>query len=53
MWIFLGASLEYILYPMIEEWRQRRLDAKRLELMRRHVALGHRWVPARGRWADE
>jgi hypothetical protein len=26
MWIFVGASLIYILYPMIEEWRQRRLD---------------------------
>jgi hypothetical protein len=26
MWIFVGASLIYILYPMIEEWRPRRLD---------------------------
>jgi hypothetical protein len=42
-----------ILYPMIEEWRQRRLDVKRLESMGRHAALGHRWDAARGRWTDE
>jgi hypothetical protein len=53
MWIFVGASLVYILYPIIEEWRQRRLDEKRLASMRRHAALGHHWDPARGRWADD
>jgi hypothetical protein len=39
MWIFVGASLIYILYPIMEEWRPRRLDVKRLESMRRHAAI--------------
>ncbi|MDB5608497.1 MAG: hypothetical protein JWP25_5397 [Bradyrhizobium sp.] len=52
MWIFVGASVVFILYPMIEEWHQRRLDVKRLALMRRHAALGHHWDAARGRWTD-
>jgi hypothetical protein len=39
MWIFVGASLIYILYPIMEKWRPRRLDVKRLESMRRHAAI--------------
>jgi hypothetical protein len=50
MWIFAGASVVFILYPMIEEWHQRLLDV--LALMRRHAALGHHWDAARGRWTD-
>jgi hypothetical protein len=36
--------------PLFEEWRQRRLDKKRLRKMRAHFAKGRRWdvTPARG-----
>jgi hypothetical protein len=53
MWIIVGASIVYIVYQMIEERRQRRLDEARLADMRRHAALGHAWDSARGRWRDE
>jgi hypothetical protein len=53
MWILVGVSLVYILSPMIEECRLRRLDGNRIASMREHAALGHRWDRARGRWTDK
>jgi hypothetical protein len=54
MWgIFAGIALWLILYPLIEEWQQRRLDKQRLANMRRHFSLGHRWDALQGRWVDD
>jgi hypothetical protein len=54
MWgFFLGIYLVYLLYPLIEEWRQRRLDEKRLRKMREDFAKRRRWDVAKGQWIDE
>jgi hypothetical protein len=54
MWGFLiGLYLAMIIYPIIEEWQQRRADKKRLAQMRTHHAMGHRWDVAKGQWGDE
>jgi hypothetical protein len=45
MRILVGESLVYILSPMIEECRLRRLDENRIASMREHAALGHRGDP--------
>ena len=50
---FLGIYLVYLLYPLIEEWRQRRLDEKRLRKMREDFAKRRRWDVAKGQWIDE
>ena len=51
--ILLGIYLAYILYPLFDEWRQRRLDKRRLRKMREHFAKGRRWDVAKGEWIDE
>jgi hypothetical protein len=43
MWIFVGASIVCIVYPIVEEWLQRRRDVEHLAAMRKHAALGDRW----------
>ncbi len=49
MWGFLtGIYLVIILYPTVEEWRQRRRDKKHLADMRNHFASNHHWDAARG-----
>jgi hypothetical protein len=53
MWIFDGASIVCIVYPMVEEWLQRRRDVEHLAAMRKHAALGDHWDVARGRWIDD
>jgi hypothetical protein len=54
MWgIFAGITLWVIAYPFFEEWRQGRLDRKRLADMRRHFSLKHRWDSLQGRWMDD
>lgn len=50
---FLGIYLVYLLYPLVEEWRQRRLDEKRLRKMREDFAKRRRWDVAKGQWIDE
>jgi len=45
--------LAYLIYPLLEEWRQRRLDKKRLGKMRAHFAKGARWDVTKGEWMDE
>ena len=53
MWgFFLGIYLVYLLYPLIEQWRQRRLDEKRLRKMREHFANGRRGHVAKGWMSD-
>ena len=53
MWGFLtGIYLVVILYPIVEEWRQRRRDKKHLADMRNHFARNHQWDAARGKWID-
>jgi hypothetical protein len=53
MWIFVGASIVCIVYPIVEEWLQRRRDVEHLAAMRKHAALGDRWDVVRGQWIDE
>jgi hypothetical protein len=54
MWeIFAGIALWAILYPMTQEWLQRRTDKKRLADMRKHFSMRHRWDALKGRWIDE
>lgn len=54
MWgIFAGIALWMLLFPIIADWRQRRLDVERLAAMRRHFSLKHRWDALRGRWMDD
>ena len=38
----LGIYLAYLIYPLFEEWRERRLNKKRLSKMRVHFAKGRR-----------
>jgi hypothetical protein len=53
MWgVFAGIGLWCALYPIIYEWRHQRADQRRLEAMRKHSALGHRWDALLGRWLD-
>ena len=53
MWGFLtGIYLVFIIYPIVEDWRQRRHDKKRLAEMRNHFAKNHHWDAARGKWID-
>jgi hypothetical protein len=54
MWeIFAGIALWAILYPMTQEWLQRRTDKKRLADMRKHFSMRHQWDALKGRWIDE
>jgi len=53
MWGFLiGLYLAMILYPLFQEWRQRRHDRKSLERMRKHFASRRRWDVLKGQWTD-
>jgi hypothetical protein len=45
--------LAYLIYPLVEESRQRRLDKKSLRKMRAHFAKGRRWDVTKGEWTDE
>jgi hypothetical protein len=45
MRILVGESVVFILSPMIEQCRLRRLDKNRRASMRKHAALGHRGDP--------
>jgi hypothetical protein len=54
MWgIFAGITAFIVIYQMIEQWRLRRADKRRLTEMRKHFSMGHRWDALRGRWADD
>ena len=54
MWGFLiGLYLAMILYPLFQEWRQRRPDRKSLERMRKHFASRRRWDVLKGQWTDD
>jgi hypothetical protein len=53
MWIFVGASIVCSIYPIVEEWLQRRRDVNHLAEMRKHAALGDHWDVARGQWTDD
>jgi hypothetical protein len=54
MWgLLIGLTLAVLLYPFIEEWQQRRIDKKRLAMMRKHHAIGSRWDVAKGQWVDD
>jgi hypothetical protein len=54
MWGFLiGLYIAMIIYPFLEEWKQRRVDKERLAKMREHHATGRRWDVAKGQWIDE
>lgn len=48
-----SCTLFFIVYPFLDEWRQRRFDRKRLADMRRHFAAGHLWDAVQGRWKDD
>jgi hypothetical protein len=44
MWGFLvGLYLAMIVYPVLDEWQQRRADKKLLAKLRLHHARGHRF----------
>jgi hypothetical protein len=54
MWGFLiGLYLAMIVYPLFQEWRQRRHDKKSLERMRKHFASRRRWDVLKGQWIDD
>jgi hypothetical protein len=54
MWGFLiGLYLAMIIYPLFQEWRQRRRDRKSLEGMRKHFASRRRWNILKGQWTDD
>jgi len=54
MWGFLiGLYLAMIIYPLFQEWRQRRHDRKSLERMRKHFASRRRWDVLKGQWSDD
>jgi hypothetical protein len=54
MWGFLiGLYLAMIVYPLFEEWRQRRHDKKSLDRMRKHFASRRRWDVLKGQWVDD
>jgi predicted PurR-regulated permease PerM len=54
MWGFLiGLYLAIIIYPLLEEWRQRQSDKRRLTKMREHHARGRRWDSTKGQSIDE
>jgi hypothetical protein len=54
MWgVFAGITVFIILLQVIEGWRLRREDKKRLIGMRKHFAMKHRWDALRGRWVDD
>jgi hypothetical protein len=54
VWGFLiGLYMAMLIYPVIEEWRQRRADRQRLANMRARHATGRRWDVAKGQWIEE
>jgi hypothetical protein len=54
MWGFLiGLYLAMIIYPVLEEWRQRRADKRLLAKLRMHHAKGHTFDATKGQWIDE
>jgi hypothetical protein len=54
MWgVLVGIYIIYIVYPFFEEWRQHRVDRRRLANMREHFKLGHRWDVAKGQSMDD
>jgi hypothetical protein len=54
MWGFLlGIYLAYALYPFVYEWQQRRLNKRRLRVMRENFAKGRRWDTVKGQWIDD
>jgi hypothetical protein len=53
MWMFAGITLTLIILPMLEGWRLRRDDKKRLENMRRSFSAGQHWDALKGRWSDD
>jgi hypothetical protein len=54
MWgVLVGIYIIYIVYPSFEEWRQHRVDRRRLANMREHFKLGHHWDAAKGQWISE
>jgi hypothetical protein len=54
MWgVFAGITVFIILLQMIEVWRLRREDKKRLIGMRKHFSMKHRWDALKGRWVDD
>jgi hypothetical protein len=53
-WGFLiGLYIALIIYPLIEDWRQRRANKAALKRMRMHHALHHRWDATKGEWTNE
>jgi len=42
-----------IIYPLFQEWRQRRHDRKSLERMRKHFASRRRWDVLKGQRSDD
>jgi hypothetical protein len=48
--LLVGIYLAYVLYPFIYEWQQRRLNKRRLRMMREKFARGRRWDATKGGW---
>ena len=54
MWGFLiGLYIALIIYPYLQERRQRRVDKASLAKMRKHHSAGHRWDVRKGQWIDK
>jgi hypothetical protein len=49
----IGLYIAMIVYPVLDEWQQRRRDKKLLRKLRLHHAKGHRFDATKGEWIDE
>ena len=54
MWGFLiGLYIALIIYPYLQEWRQRRADKSSLAKLRKHRAAGHQSDVRKGQWMEK